>query len=512
MRRSTLRNKQRIRTGIDLGTSSVKLVRGTGRDQFETVTHVGCRDWDAVTPDLSADQAARALRELLDELGLSRSDLGRVITSVGGGETSVREASLPYMSQEEFAQALPFEGRKYLSLDNLEDPILDGQIIESVLGENEGESSTLAMLAATSRTKRDFVLEVLGKAGIEPEIVNVEPIAHLNAMLHLDHLDSHNAEHAVALLDLGAKRANLMISFDGTGLLSREIWRGERPDGSADGESAYLRDIATRTLETLTFYRGRYRREVDAIYLTGGSALKEGRAEELGRIMNREVATAKPLRNIAEGAKGYDKLREAEPLFVTATGLARAEDEGYRINLYPEYNDKREAAKRRTWLTAAITAVAGLQILVIASLALNAHFLDTKAAQVSGDLPRLEEYIQRESEPRADLQTAQELLAIRRARVDWAPKLAAISRADVSGVDLVKLEGHHEQAAAPASLTIAGEARVDDRQLKRVGVFMTMLRDDEAFGPDFVSITLGNVKSDAAGGFDISCRTKEDDR
>ncbi len=507
-----MNKKQTIRTGIDLGTSSVKLVRGVGKDKLDRVTHVGSRDWHSVSPELASEKAAAALLELLSELGLKTGDLGRVITSVGGADTSVREATLPLMSPEEFRQALPFEGRKYLSLDNLDEPTIDGQIIETVIGDGETQGSILALLAATSRTKRNFVLESMHKAGIQPEVVNVEPIAHLNSMLHFEAPESHNDDHAMALLDLGAKRANLMVSYRGSGLLSREIWHGDQPDGTADGEASYLRDIATRTLETLTFYRGRYRREVDTIYLTGGSALKKGRADELGRIMNREVVTARPLSDVAGDAKGFDDLSDTESLFVTACGLARAEDEGYRINLYPEFNAKRNADRRRTRLTAAIAAVAGLQIFVICSLLLNSQFLGTKIDSVSEELPRLEQYIQQESAPRIDLMAAQELLEIRRERIDWTPKLAALPQAMVQDISLVKLEGHHENVGAPPSMFIVGESKVDNHQLDRVGTFLATLRNNDDFGRSFTTITLGNVKADATGGFEVSCRTVEDDQ
>ncbi len=507
-----MRKKQTIRTGIDLGTSSVKLVRGTGADRLENITHVGCREWETTNPVLAVEKAAEALRGLLEELGLGRGDLGRVIASVGGAETSMREASLPYMTPEEFRSSLPFEGRKYLSLDNLESPVLDGQIIETVEPDGDTPGTTLALLAASSMTKRTFVTDVLAECGVEPEVITVEPLARLNSMINLKAPESHDVDRAVALLDLGAKRANLIVAYYGTGLLSREIWRGDQPADTGDAEAAYIRDIATRTLETLTFYRGRYRREVDAIYLTGGSALKEGRAEELGRIMNRDVVMAKPFGEIAGNAVGVESHGASEAMFVTACGLARAEDEGYRINLYPEYADKRSAAKRRTGLTAALAAVAGIQAFVIGSLVLNAQFLDSKIDSVSAELPRLEEYIQTESVPREDLVTARELVELRRNRVDWAPKLAALSHAVTRNVKLVKLEGRRENADSPATLAINGEAKVDSKQLERVSAFLGRLREDDAFGPSFASITLGNVKADINGGFDVNCRTGEEIR
>ena len=272
--------------------------------------------------------AAEALREVLSDSGLSSGSRGQVIACVGGNETFVREATLPLMSDDEFRQALPFEARKFLSLESVEDPVIDGQIIERVEADGEEDpGSTLVMMAATSGRKREFTLEALAGAGIEPTVIDVEPLACLNTMLNLTPTEDQDMERAQALLDLGGHRANLLISYRGSGLLSRDIWKGTPSDGSAEGNAAYARDIATRTLETLTFYRGRYRREVDTIYLTGGSSMKSGLAEELSRVMNREVVPCRPLEGIADQAVGYDENKDMEALFVTACGLCRWGDD-----------------------------------------------------------------------------------------------------------------------------------------------------------------------------------------
>ena len=91
------------RTGIDLGSSCVKIVRGTGTTSLSEVTHVGFEPWEGDGSEKDVEKAAGALRDLLDRLHLNRTRLGRVAVSVGGGDTCLREVTMPPLTPEEFA-------------------------------------------------------------------------------------------------------------------------------------------------------------------------------------------------------------------------------------------------------------------------------------------------------------------------------------------------------------------------------------------------------------------------
>ena len=107
-----------IRTGIDLGTGSVKLVRGEGEPVLERTTHLGIEDWDAAENGDDAARAAGALRRLLDRLKLAKSRLGSIAVAVGGDDASLREVVMPSLTEEELRQALPFEAQKHLNLED----------------------------------------------------------------------------------------------------------------------------------------------------------------------------------------------------------------------------------------------------------------------------------------------------------------------------------------------------------------------------------------------------------
>ncbi len=303
---SILGRKQVKRTGIDFGTMSVKIVHAVGSDRIERITHLGSRNWDRDDEESAAD----SVRGLLKDLGLSKKQLGRVAVSISSPNTIVREVTVPAMSADEFRQSTPFEARKYMQLQESDSLISDGQVLVMNAKPDDEESTEMtALIAATTSTDRAAILSILSRAGIEPEVIDTEPTASLNALLGTRVRDQEEDDAfapAFALLDLGGRRASLYISADHGGFMSRTIWEGSPPSSDEESEKEFIRTIATRALETLTFYRGRFRREVSEIRLMGGGALKPGRSDALAKALNRNVETFDPLRR---PRRGCDRTR-----------------------------------------------------------------------------------------------------------------------------------------------------------------------------------------------------------
>lgn len=181
----------------------------------------------------------------------------------------------------------------------------------------------------------------------------------------------------------------------------------------------------------------------------------------------------------------------------------------YKLNLYPEYELKRARRRRSTVLTGVLTAVACLQVGLLASQALNAGTAGRQADLVFRDLPRLEQMIEAEKQPSPEIQVARELIELRRGRVDWTPALAAISRAADRSLTLTKLVGDAGREPGETELTITGETRTVEGQLETIGVLMDRLRGDEGFRSVLASVSLGKVESGRAGEFEVECRAAE---
>lgn len=321
-----LLRQRMVRTGIDLGTGSVKLIRGDGTPRLERITEVGFEDWDSDGPN-DVVCAAGALKRLLTRLGIKKNSLGRIAVAAGSEDTSIRETEMIPLSLEELEKSLPFEAKKHLTLDDMSSPMVDFQILQKPYPVQGGEGKRMRVLfAAAPAAQRDFPLKVLSELGMEPEVVDLEPLAGLNA-LFAKHSPGQPDKGALALVDLGGRYAVLHMSRGQEGFLSRSLGPGTPPDDSEESITHYADGIVERLRETIRFYRGRHRNDVDHIYLGGGGALLNGLVDRIQKAMDRPVSVLNPLDGIAESAQGLDTVASQEARFVTAAGLCRWWDE-----------------------------------------------------------------------------------------------------------------------------------------------------------------------------------------
>jgi len=314
------------RTGIEFGTTSVKLVRGEGRQRLERVTHALSEPWDGQSREDRLPRAGAALRDLLRSAGLGRGRLGRIATAVGWQESTLREAELPPLTGRELARALPFEARNHLDLEAMESPVLAGQILEHSGSVTAGAGAgTRVLLAAAPKPRRDFVIGALEGAGLDPQVVDLEPLAGLNALFAELGRDL-DPETAVALLDIGARHTALHIASRRGGLLTRNVAPGA-PAGQAattSAEQGYFMKLSSGVEQTLTFYRGRYHREVGAIHAAGGGARVASRLTSLSGAVGCPVKLFLPAASL--GAGGLVAGEPLGPEFLTACGLCRWAD------------------------------------------------------------------------------------------------------------------------------------------------------------------------------------------
>ena len=417
----------KARTGIDLGTGSIKLVRVSGGSQ-PVITHLGVEPWDPGDPAHQVTRVATSLRRLLHRLRLSAKQLGTITVGLGGDDVSLREVLMPLLSPEELKLALPFESRRHLYLRDVPDPILDAQILgpaetpaseparaglaqTSILEERDPPPPLLTMAAmpapalsatpsvgatpalsatpgvgatpalsatpgvgatrrmpptagapvaqthegtteriseppqmrvlivATPKSRRDVPLAVLARVGLMAQVVDAEPLAALNVLLWLTSR-GNAAEHslgggptdaagpgghssALALADVGHARVALHLTHRTGGLLSRSLGPPPPASGELEAMERWSDELAAAVQETLLFYRGRYRREVPAVYLSGGGALIPGLPERLERSLGREVLVCNPFLGMDLAGRLGPLAGPLAPRFVTACGLCR---------------------------------------------------------------------------------------------------------------------------------------------------------------------------------------------
>lgn len=301
----------------------MKLVRGDGTAAIERFTHIGAEDWDPAGSSGDVARAAAALSRLLSRLRLGKGHLGRIAVAVGGDDSSFREVVLPALSEAELRQALPFEAKKHLFLESMTAPVLDCQILGPAPPGEDGGMQIRVLLAATPASGRDFPLHVLARAGLEPEVVDLEPLAALNALLAVAGGEAESGK-ALGLLDLGGRHSMLHITGRSGGVVSRPVGPGAPSAGrSREDVVAFAETIIERVRETLTFYRGRHRAEVAKLFLSGGGTTLPGMADLLIEKAGLAAAVFDPLNGLAPAAGEAQGAAAAGPRFVTACGLCR---------------------------------------------------------------------------------------------------------------------------------------------------------------------------------------------
>jgi type IV pilus assembly protein PilM len=312
-----------VRTGIDLGSESVKLVRGEGRTRLERITHIEVEAWDPANGKDPTERAAGALGRILSRMGGVRRRLGQVAVGVGSQETGLREVTLPRLSEDELRRALPFEARRHLTLEEMASPTIAFQILgPAPSAEGVGDPQVRVLLVAVAGPQREFALRVLASQGLDPEVVDLEPLANLNALLAALPANERDGQ-VVALLDLGAREVGLHVTQTDGCLLSRVVGAGVPQARGAREIAEYAEGVAHRIGETLTFYRARFRRDVTRLHVGGGGALIKGLCQSLQGALEFPVTPFNPLEGVALPAAAREDVTAWAPQFVTACGLCR---------------------------------------------------------------------------------------------------------------------------------------------------------------------------------------------
>jgi type IV pilus assembly protein PilM len=338
--------------GVDIGSAAIKVVElaadgqrsdGNGiavRAAASAPTPSGTMDEGRIT---DAQAVGRALRDLVQKAGIKTR---RAVTAVNGQVALMREVRMPQLPPEEIRQAARFEVERYLPY-----PIAEVTFDTVVIGENrEGGAGRVDVLVVAART--DVLRQHLGAlqaAGLEPVVVEVEPLAVVRAVA-----PRATSEQVTACIHLGssvtmilvaegeAPRVIRTVAFGTTQLLEAAASRlgatGEAPEalqarlasaGAGDGVPGLreaiddsLSSLVTEIRRSLEYFGGRYRAAVpDRVVVTGGGAALPGVTASLTSALDLPVELGDPL--AALGGVPRDSAMDGGPAYAVAAGLAR---------------------------------------------------------------------------------------------------------------------------------------------------------------------------------------------
>ncbi len=212
--------KYRLAVGLDIGSSSVKLVQLKEKKGGFALQAYGSAP---LPPEAIVDGAlmnssaiVNAVRELIGQQKIKAKE---VAIGVRGHSVIIKKLSLPRMTQEELDESIQWEAEQYIPFD-VKDVNIDTQILTPE-GDAAGQMDVL-LVAAKKDMINDYT-SVCAEAGLTATVVDVDAFAVQNA--YEANYDVNPGE-TVVLINVGAAVANINVLSRGITTFTRDITMG----------------------------------------------------------------------------------------------------------------------------------------------------------------------------------------------------------------------------------------------------------------------------------------------
>ena len=312
--------KQNIFLGIDIGTTSIKLVELCKTKNKIELTNYGIlekyghleRINDAIQTNsfkLLEESTALLLKQLVKE---SKTDNQKTYMALPSFSGFVSIMELPEMPNKELSKAVHFQAGQYIPM-SLQETTLDWQIIERV----EGKIIILLMAIPTDIIKRYMHSAELAKInlkGLELETVAVARLLGKKEKGTIALVDIGGRSTSINIIDKSALRASHNVDTAGgdfTQVISSGL--GINPLRAEELKRAYGLNIQSRgdvkitnllmplldvikreTEKAINNYFLRTKRKVEKVILTGGGSSLQGLEDYYSKKLAMQVVKGDP--------------------------------------------------------------------------------------------------------------------------------------------------------------------------------------------------------------------------
>lgn len=304
------RFRARVRVGLDIGHSMVKMVKVELTSRNVRLLQVGLAPVRSSSPENS--ERAQAASALLNAVKGSP-----VVTSLGDANTLVRQISFPKMPPRQLVQAMEFEARKHLPYDPAK-MLLRHQVV----AQDRKNSTCQVLLVAVARDALREHQALLKRLGLEPHAIEAAPLALANVSL----LAAGDSEETVVVVDIGFSGTLISIQRKDGMFFSRYIplSLGTKGQGAPDLKGSKLEDLVVETRRSLAYYDNvTGKMGFSKVMLAGGGAM----LQEVGSILQEKLGLpVEPLNPLArihrdKGPHSQDWVAQTSPLWAQALGL-----------------------------------------------------------------------------------------------------------------------------------------------------------------------------------------------
>ncbi len=212
--------KSKLAVGLDIGSSSVKLVQLKEKKGGYVLVAFGAAPLppEAIVDGALMNSAAivQAIQELVAQHKVKTKE---VAIGVRGHSVIIKKISMPRMSQEELDESIQWEAEQYIPFD-VKDVNIDTQILTPD-GDAAGQMDVL-LVAAKKDMINDYT-SVCAEAGLTATVIDVDAFAVQNAFEA--NYDSSPSD-TVVLVNVGAAVSNINVISRGVTTFTRDITMG----------------------------------------------------------------------------------------------------------------------------------------------------------------------------------------------------------------------------------------------------------------------------------------------
>src|SRR4051795_4210128 len=215
--------KSKLALGLDIGSSSVKLVqlkeagkRGYVLDAFGVAP---------LPPEAIVDGAlmnstaiVEAIRQLVSQFKLKNRE---VAIGVSGHSVIIKKISMPRMTRDELEESIQWEAEQYIPFD-VKDVNIDVQILTPPEQDTGAGQMDVLLVAAKKDMINDYT-SVVAEAGLIPVVVDVDAFAVQNAF-EVNYEAPRN--ETVVLVNAGAAVCNINVLANGFTTFTRDVTIG----------------------------------------------------------------------------------------------------------------------------------------------------------------------------------------------------------------------------------------------------------------------------------------------
>ena len=340
-------NRKRDVVGIDIGSSSVKLVQLKEQKGAYQLLNAGIIPLpsEAIVDNTLMDSASivKAIKNLTSSLTVKVKD---VACSISGNSVIIRKISLPAMSPEELEDQITWEAEQYIPFD-INDVNMDFQILSP---DSIDPSRMNVLLVASKKDIINDYVAVFNEAGLHLSVVDVDSFAVQNAF-EANH--EVGPDEVLALVNIGASIMNINVVKNGITLFTRDVQMGgnlyteeiqkqmgvssdeaesakmlahETRNGALLGVLGKVNDTITQEIRrSLDFYNSTASEDrITRIFASGGCSKVYNLLGTIAEKLGVPVEMINPFAKLHYNEKDFDPeyLQEIAPFMAVTVGLA----------------------------------------------------------------------------------------------------------------------------------------------------------------------------------------------